>query len=142
LYYRGIVKRCTNCFQQHQRKYCKNEKVPWSDYVARFAEQFPEIPHDMYGMWRTMIKDVGLLERQNKSETENTIKPKEADPKTVDVQSGSLQSNTLEAGENREVDDGEEDDEDETEEEELARVIKKMKINSEENRRRKQTRKN
>jgi hypothetical protein len=49
LNYRGIVKRCTNCFQQHQRKFCKNEKVPWSEYVARFAELFPKIPHDMYG---------------------------------------------------------------------------------------------
>jgi hypothetical protein len=128
LYYRGIVKRCTNCFQQPQQKFCKNEKVPWSEYVARFAELFPEIPHDMYGKWKTMIKDVGLQERDKKSETESTIKPKEADPRTGDMQSGSLQNkvNTLEAGQNREVDGGEEDDEDKTEDEELARVIKKM----------------
>ena len=123
LYYRGIVKRCTNCFQQHQRKFCKNEKVLWSDYVARFAELFPEIPHDMYGKWKTMIKDVEL-QNKKKSETESAINPKEADPKAGDVQSGSLQNNTLE--ENREADGGEEDDEDETEDEELARVIKKM----------------
>jgi hypothetical protein len=45
-----------------------------------------------------MIKDVGLWEREKKSETENTIKPKEADPKTGDVQSGSLQDYMLEAG--------------------------------------------
>jgi hypothetical protein len=82
----------------------------------------------MYGKWKTMIKDVGLWEREKKSETDSTIKPKEADPKTGDKQCGSLQNkvNTLEAGENREVDGGEEDDEDETEDEELARVIKKM----------------
>ena len=127
LYYRGIVKRCTNCFQQHQRKHCKNEKVPWSDYVARFAEMFPEIPHDMYGKWKTMIKDVEPLKDKKKLETESAIKPKEASPQAGDVQSGSLQNevNTLEAGENREDDGGEEDDEDETEEE-LAKVIKKM----------------
>jgi hypothetical protein len=123
LYYRGIVKRCTNCFQQHQRKFCKNEKVLWSDYVARFAELFPELPHDMYGKWKTMIKDVEL-QNKKKSETESAINPKEADPKAGDVQSGSLQNNTLE--ENQEADGGEEDDEDETEDEELARVIKKM----------------
>jgi hypothetical protein len=29
LYYRGIVKRCTNCFGIHQRKNCTEEKVPW-----------------------------------------------------------------------------------------------------------------
>ena len=109
------------------KKVLQNEKVPWSDYVARFAELFPEIPHDMYGKWKTMIKDVGLREIEKKLETERTIKPKEADPKTGDVQSRSLQNkvNTLEAEENREDDGGEEDDEDETEEE-LAKVIKKM----------------
>ncbi len=119
LYYRGIAKRCTNCFQQHQQKHCKNEKVPWSDYVARFAELFPEIPHDRYGKWKTMIKDGGIWESEKKLETESSIKPKEADPKTGEVQSGSLLNkvNTLEAGENREVDRGEEDDEDETEDE-------------------------
>jgi hypothetical protein len=75
-----------------------------------------------------MIKDVGLREIEKKSETESTIKPKEADPKTGDVHSGSLQNkvNMLEAGENWEDDGGEEDDEDETEDEELAKVIKKM----------------
>jgi hypothetical protein len=88
---------------------------------------FPEIPHDMYGKWKTMIKDVEPLKDKKKLETESAIKPKEADPQAGDVQSGSLQNevNTLQAGENREDDGGEEDDEDETEEE-LAKVIKKM----------------
>jgi hypothetical protein len=128
LYYRGIVKRCTNCFQQHQRKFCKNEKVPWSEYVARFAELFPNIPLDMYGKWKTMIKDVGLREIEEKSETENTAKPKEADPKTGEVQSRSLQNkvNTVEAGENWEDGGREEEDDEEETEEELAKVIKKM----------------
>jgi hypothetical protein len=103
-------------------------KEPGSDYVARFAEMFPEIPHDLYRKWKTMIKDVGLQKNEKKSETERSIKPQEADPKTGDVQSGPLQNevNTLDAGENQEVDAGEENDEDETEDEELARVIKKM----------------
>jgi hypothetical protein len=128
LYYRGIVKRCTNCFQQHQRKFCKNEKVPWSEYVARFAELFPNIPLDMYGKWKTMIKDVGLREIEEKSETESTAKPKEADPKTGEVQSRSLQNkvNTVEAGENWEDGGREEEDDEEETEEELAKVIKKM----------------
>ncbi len=128
LYYRGILKRCSNCFQQHQRKHCKNEKVPWSDYVARFTEMFQEIPHDMYGKWKTMIKDVGLQKSEKKLETKRSIKPQEADPKTGDMRSGPLQNavNTMDAGGNREVDAGEEDDEDETEDKELARVIKKM----------------
>jgi hypothetical protein len=130
LYYRGITKRCTNCFQQHQRKFCKNEKVPWSDYVARFAELFPEIPHDMYGKWKTMIKVGEHREREEKSDTENTIKPQEDDPKTSNMQSGSQPNKEITgvAGNGHEGGTGEEDEDDEngTEEEELSKMIKKM----------------
>jgi hypothetical protein len=130
LYYRGITKRCTNCFQQHQRKFCKNEKVPWSDYVARFAELFPEIPHDMYGKWETMIKVGEHREREEKSDTENTIKPQEDNPKTSNMQSGSQPNKEITgvAGNSHEGGTGEEDEDDEngTEEEELSKMIKKM----------------
>jgi hypothetical protein len=128
LYYRGIVKRCTNCFQHHQRKFCKNEKVPWSSYVARFAELYPEIPHDMYGKWKTMIKGSEHREREEMSEIESMIKPPEADLGTGNVQSGSKQGKVITgmAEESRRDVGGGEDDEDETEEEELAKLIKKM----------------
>jgi hypothetical protein len=49
LYYRGITKRCTNCFGTHQRKNCKSEKVTWFSYVEQFARIFPDIPKSMYG---------------------------------------------------------------------------------------------
>jgi hypothetical protein len=75
-----------------------------------------------------VIKDVGLREIEEKSETESTAKPKEADPKTGEVQSRSLQNkvNTVEAGENWEDGGREEEDDEEETEEELAKVIKKM----------------
>lgn len=57
LYYRGIIKRCTNCFDPHQRKFCKNEKVLWAEYVRGFAETFPEIPRTLYGKWESMIDE-------------------------------------------------------------------------------------
>jgi hypothetical protein len=55
LYYRGIIKRCTNCFGTHQRKDCKEEKVPWMKYVQQFINNYPEIPKESYGRWATMI---------------------------------------------------------------------------------------
>jgi hypothetical protein len=55
LYYRGIIKRCTNCFGAHQRKNCKEEKVPWIKYVEQFITNFPEIPEESYGRWADMI---------------------------------------------------------------------------------------
>ena len=64
LYYRGIVKRCTNCFRPHQRSQCKNEKVTWAEYVGGFAEIFPDIPHVMYGKWSSMIKNTTVVTQQ------------------------------------------------------------------------------
>jgi hypothetical protein len=43
LYYRGIIKRCTNCFGTHQRKNCKEEKVPWIKYVEQFIGNYPDL---------------------------------------------------------------------------------------------------
>ena len=58
LYYRGIIKRCTNCFGTHQRKDCKEEKVPWINYVKEFIANFPEIPKESYGRWANIIDGV------------------------------------------------------------------------------------
>jgi hypothetical protein len=58
LYYRGIIKRCTNCFGIHQRKNCKEEKVPWIKYVEQFISNYPEIPKESYGRWATMIDGI------------------------------------------------------------------------------------
>ena len=56
LYYRGIVKRCTNCFGTHQRKNCQNEKVAWITYVEQFTKIYPEVPFEFYGRWANLIK--------------------------------------------------------------------------------------
>ena len=56
LYYRGIVKRCSNCFMAHKRNQCKNERVTWPDYVKGFNQIFPDIPKGMYGKWGAFIQ--------------------------------------------------------------------------------------
>jgi hypothetical protein len=55
----------------------------------------PEIPHDMYGKWKTTLKGGNFQEREEMSETESTIKPPEADPGTRSAQSGSQQSKVI-----------------------------------------------
>ena len=71
LYYRGIVKRCTNCFQPHQRKLCKNEKVMWPEYVRGFGEMFPEIPRNMYGKWKAMLENPTTTTSTNDEQLEH-----------------------------------------------------------------------
>jgi hypothetical protein len=77
LYYRGITKRCTNCFEPHQRKHCKNEKVTWFSYVKRFSELFPEIPLSMYGKWGSMTEKPAT-ESQSKDKMPENWKKKNA----------------------------------------------------------------
>ena len=68
LYYRGIVKRCTNCFGTHRRKDFKEEKVPWMKYVEQFINNYPEIPRESYGRWATMTEGI-----RPKRDAEKTI---------------------------------------------------------------------
>jgi len=67
LYYRGIIKRCTNCFGSHQRKNCKEEKVPWIKYVEQFITNYPEIPRESYGRWVNMIDGMSPAVDGNKT---------------------------------------------------------------------------
>jgi hypothetical protein len=72
LYYRGIIKRCTNCFGAHQRKNCKEEKVPWIRYVEHFITNYPEIPRESYGRWANMIDSV-----RPERDVDKTIEPEQ-----------------------------------------------------------------
>jgi hypothetical protein len=71
LYYRGIIKRCTNCFGAHQRKNCKEEKVPWIKYVEKFINNYPEIPKEFYGRWANMIDGMRPEKETEKKTTQN-----------------------------------------------------------------------
>ena len=67
LYYRGIIKRCANCFGAHQRKNCKEGKVQWIKYVEQFITNFPEIPRESYGRWADMIDGMSPGANGNKT---------------------------------------------------------------------------
>ena len=72
LYYRGIIKRCSNCFEAHQRKNCKSKKIPWISYVEQFTKNYPEIPREFYGRWANVIEG-----RRSNKDHDQTIRAEE-----------------------------------------------------------------
>ena len=67
IYYKGINKLCTCCFEKHQRSTCKNEKVNWMEYVANFAEQHPDLDKTFFGNWWKQVENK-TKETQNTAE--------------------------------------------------------------------------
>jgi hypothetical protein len=61
LYYRGIVKKCSNCFGSHARRVCNQEKVPWITYVAQLMKARPEIPLESYGKWADYVREKNVI---------------------------------------------------------------------------------
>ena len=57
IYYRGIRRLCTNCFQKHNKKGCHQEKVPSIDYVANFWSQNDDIPDEFIGRWIEILEN-------------------------------------------------------------------------------------
>ena len=73
IYYRGIIKRCTNCFGAHQRKNCKEEKVPWIKYVQQFINNYPDIPKESYGRWANVIDGDRMVRPEQGSQTLTSV---------------------------------------------------------------------
>ena len=140
LYYRGIIKRCTNCFLPHQRNQCKNKKITWAEYVRGFSGIFPEIPQSMYGKWSSLLER--SLEPSNRQAVNQVVQDvhtfsKEMESQLPKESSGGekLAQRTEERKpENlttqNEKEDGiseEEIEDEETDDEELINLIKKMR---------------
>jgi hypothetical protein len=53
VYYRGIDKQCTKCFQNdHVRANCTRiSPKPWIEYVSEFIAYYDKIPTKLYGKW-------------------------------------------------------------------------------------------
>ena len=65
----GITKMCTNCYGPHIRKWCKEEKVPWLQYVEGFMKRFPKVPRDYYGRWADKVEDYSNWQELKRVET-------------------------------------------------------------------------
>ena len=51
VYYRGIIRTCTNCYQNgHLKRNCMNVKRQWVSYVMDFMNM-NDVPKEMYGRW-------------------------------------------------------------------------------------------
>jgi hypothetical protein len=121
LYYRGIIKRCTNCFGTHQRKNCKEEKVPWIKYVEHFISKYPEIPKESYGRWANMIDGM-----RHERDVDKTIVPvQEVQSTSAEVQSKKAKPATQTTNEN----DSEVEGEDEQGTEEFTNSSDIQKLN-------------
>ena len=55
IYHSGITKLCTNCFGRHTRRQCRNNKVPWIEYVRDFMKSNTDIGESYYGKWWDII---------------------------------------------------------------------------------------
>ena len=55
IYYRNMTKLCTNCFGQHQRRQCRNQKVPWVTYVRDFMSKNEDLDESYYGKWWEIV---------------------------------------------------------------------------------------
>ncbi len=73
IYYRGIVKKCSNCFGPHARRVCDREKVPWIEYVSQLMHEHPEIPEDFYGKWAPYVHELRTKTGPKTDETTGII---------------------------------------------------------------------
>ena len=139
IYYRTITKRCTNCFQEHQRKQCKNEKVQWVNYIKRFSELYPEIPANFYGRWSSMIEsrpkttetESQITEDQTQPEINDetpSIKsvPKGSKPGTGNVAKGVREKAKQKTNDENELYETEDEEDTKTEEEKINELVRKM----------------
>ena len=55
LYHNGIDKLCTNCFEHHTRRQCRNQKKKWIEYVRDFMMDHPDLTEEYYGRWWDVV---------------------------------------------------------------------------------------
>ena len=75
LYYQGIEKTCTGCYGTgHIKKFCKQTRKPWINYVKQFMENNKEVPTEMYGRWSTVVhKEFNIKIQQTVEHPSNKI---------------------------------------------------------------------
>ena len=86
IYYRGIKKTCTNCYQGgHYRKDCQRGKLDWIDYVSAFINSNEHIPEEMFGRWYQLcVKRTqdSVKTSEVAKTTDQPVKPQQDEPKT------------------------------------------------------------
>jgi hypothetical protein len=55
LYYKGIAKKCGKCFGDHRPADCKQNRIPWINYVRDFMLDHPEVKSELYGRWARIL---------------------------------------------------------------------------------------
>ena len=65
--YTGSLKYCTNCYRVHPRRTCKNNKVTWIEYCARFLENNPGMGEEWFGRWWSITHKEFPLDQRSKT---------------------------------------------------------------------------
>ena len=87
IYHNGITKLCTNCYGRHTRRQCRNNKVPWIEYVRDFMKSNMDIGESYYGKWWDIIdrEYPGYFEEQENHIDQQTTERQE-EPRLVSSQ--------------------------------------------------------
>ena len=74
--YKNVKWLCKICYGPHNKKDCDAEKLTWTEYVDKFAEENPELPGDFYGnYWEKQA----TKNMQNRSIKPKLVKPGPSD---------------------------------------------------------------
>ena len=55
IYHNGITKLCSNCYGNHSRRQCRNQKRQWIEYVRDFMYEHDNLKEDYYGKWWEIV---------------------------------------------------------------------------------------
>lgn len=95
IYYRGIKKVCTNCYQGgHYRKDCERRKLDWIDYVSAFINCNEHIPEEMFGRWYQLCVKRAQESRKPNEGSKASQQPDEPDKPPEDEPRPSKGSRT------------------------------------------------
>ena len=67
-YYQGMVRACSNCFEEHARRRCQNRKVQWTTYGSTFIHNNPSTKTAWYSRWWNIVES-------NNNERRNYVRP-------------------------------------------------------------------
>lgn len=73
VYYRGIPKLCTKCFEEgHFRQDCANATTTWLEYVSNFIETHDHFDESLFGKWKKIASKWRLEQNQMSTRTPPT----------------------------------------------------------------------
>jgi hypothetical protein len=86
LYYKEIAKKCGKCLGDNRPADCKNDQIPWINYVRDFQLDHPEVKPELYGRWARILEEeeaAGKLAKTERVWTRRSLDGEEIRTETV-----------------------------------------------------------